>query len=347
MNVKKLLAILLAILLIGTSVACGQKERGGEDFSSAPEGELDPNWPVVLGDIRIPEKPRAAVSLSPALTEVIFELGAEGQLAGVSDFCDYPAGADGLPRCGTAAMPNFDELSDIRPDVVFSSAALSEADTVRFQQMGAEVVVLPRANSMDELRSIYMNMAIVLGGLEDGDQNGCDTFGALEKRYDALTAAAASVTAKLGGVYLREAPLMMATGDTFEGKLLASIGIKNDAAEYINWEYPTDQAVNLYPDIIFYDAEIDPEYFAGTQVYNTTDAYKQGRMYPVDSIAFERQSGRMIAELEKMFTEAYPERASLLDAPQAPEEEPNSSSGTESGGGDGMLDISDMTQIEE
>ena len=43
----------------------------------------------------------------------------------------------------------------------------------------------------------------------------------------------------------------------------------------------------------------------------------------------------MFAELEKMFAEAYPELASLLDAP--PEED--------SGGDDGMLDISDMTQV--
>ena len=345
MNVKKLLALLLAMILLVSLAACGEKERGGESSSSAPEEEPDPNWPVAIGDIRIPEKPRAAVSLSPALTEVIFELGAENQLAGVSDFCDYPAGADGLPRCGTAALPDFEALSDIRPDVVFCSAALSEADTVKLQQMGAEVVVLPRAHSMDELRAIYLNTAIVLGGLEDGDQNGYDTFRALENRWDALTAAASRVTERLGGVYLRAAPLMMATGDAFEGELLAAIGVENDAAAYTGWEYPADQAVNLYPDIIFYDEGIDPEYFKGTQVYNTTDAYKQGRIYPVNGTALERQSGRMFAELEKMFAEAYPELASLLDAP--PEEEPaaESSSGEESGGDDGMLDISDMTQV--
>ena len=129
------------------------------------------------------------------------------------------------------------------------------------------------------------------------------------------------------------------------GELLAAIGVENDAAEFTGWEYPADQAVNLYPDIIFYDEGIDPEYFKGTQVYNTTDAYKQGRIYPVNGTALERQSGRMFAELEKMFAEAYPELASLLDAP--PEEEPaaESSSGEESGGDDGMLDISDMTQV--
>lgn len=105
MNVKKLLALLLAMMLLASLAACGEKERGGESSSSAPEEEPDPNWPVAIGDIRIPEKPRAAVSLSPALTEVIFELGAENQLAGVSDFCDYPAGADGCPAAAPPRCP--------------------------------------------------------------------------------------------------------------------------------------------------------------------------------------------------------------------------------------------------
>ena len=51
MNVKKLLALLLAIMLTASLAACGQKERGGESSSPAPEKEPDPNWPVAIGDI--------------------------------------------------------------------------------------------------------------------------------------------------------------------------------------------------------------------------------------------------------------------------------------------------------
>ena len=95
--------------------------------------------------------------------------------------------------------------------------------------------------------------------------------------------------------------MVMATGDTFEGELLENaLGIENDAAAYEHWQYPSEKAVDLYPDVIFYDKSIDKDYFAGTQVYNTTDAYKQGRMYSFDALPFERQSGRMITELEHM-----------------------------------------------
>ena len=89
-----------------------------------------------------------------------------------------------------------------------------------------------------------------------------------------------------------------------------ALGIKNDAVEFEHWQYPPEKAVDLYPDVIFYDQSIDKDYFAGTQVYNTTDAYKQGRIYPFDALPFERQSGRMITELEHMaqaFAEGNPQ----------------------------------------
>ena len=59
--------------------------------SQARQEEPDPNWPVAIGDIRVAEKPERIVSLSPALTEVLYELGGGDRMAGVSAYCDFPA----------------------------------------------------------------------------------------------------------------------------------------------------------------------------------------------------------------------------------------------------------------
>ncbi|MFR9190851.1 MAG: hypothetical protein ACLVL7_11985 [Anaerotruncus massiliensis (ex Togo et al. 2019)] len=104
MNVKKLLALLLAIMLTASPRRLRAEGAGRGKLLPAPEKEPDPNWPVAIGDPH-PRKPRAAVSLSPALTEVIFELGAENQLAGVSDFCDYPPARTGCPAAAPPRCP--------------------------------------------------------------------------------------------------------------------------------------------------------------------------------------------------------------------------------------------------
>ena len=105
--------------------------------------------------------------------------------------------------------------------------------------------------------------------------------------------------------------------------------------------------------MIFYDSSIDPAYFAGTQVYSTTDAYQNGRLYPVDAVALERQSARMFEELERMFAQAYPDVSvgtPSADDEQAVNEQAVSSApqaGGQAASGDEMLDLDDATQVIE
>lgn len=346
---RRLLAVFLAGLLLLTLVAC-KKEKDSE--SSQPQEAQDPNWPVAVGDVRVQEKPDSVVSLSPALTEMIYELGGMKQLTGVSDYCDYPDSVRDLQACGTSQIPDLDAIEDLKPQVVFSSSPLSQEDTIKLQQLGAEVVVLPHADSIDAIKENYVAAGTILGGMIDGEKNGEDTFAPLEQTYQALTSAAQTVDTKLSGVYLRMTPLMMATGDTLEGQMLEAIGIQNAAAEYTGWEYPQDKAVNLYPDILFYDKTIDAQYLKDAQVYNTTDAVKNDRCYEIDATAFERQSARMFDELEKMFRQAYPDveldlSSSSSDTVSAEDSESDSEpeSSENSSGEDEMLSLDDMTKV--
>lgn len=54
-------------------------------------------------------------SLSPAVTEVIFALGAEDRLIAVSDYCVIPPSDSLLVRAGTALTPNYEALARLRP----------------------------------------------------------------------------------------------------------------------------------------------------------------------------------------------------------------------------------------
>lgn len=309
---KRLLALfLLAGLLIALGACKNNTGLENTPVSVDPGSQLeqDSNFPVSIGNIRIEKRPKAVVSLSPALTEILMELDVGDRLVGVSEHCDYPRQVQNLARCGTQLLPNLAEIKKLSPQVVFASSALSQEDTVRLQQMGAEVVVLPHANSLSELEELYIAAGSVLDGIPEGERNGQMIFGFLYERYEALTAAASTISKPVSGIYLRMTPLFMATGDTFEGELLSSIGIKNDAQDFTDWTYPSDKAAQLYPDVIFYDQSIDPQYLKDTKIYNTTDAVKQDRCYMVDGTAFERQSSRMFTQLEKMFQAVYPDVA--------------------------------------
>lgn len=372
MKLKRLTALLAAAIIPLSLGACQYLLPKQQVSSSEPkEVEVDPNWPVQIGEIEILERPKKLVSLSPALTELLCELGAGDRLVGVSDFCDYPSEIDTLPDCGTPQLPNRSALEDLSPELVFMSSAPSSELAAWLEKQRAQVVVLPYCETLVELEENYVTAATLIDGKKDGEQGGMKVFSKLRKRYDALTDAATQIPERMNGIYLRAAPLMMATGDTFEQTLLDTIGIDNDAKEYTGWAYPADKSADLYPKIIFYDYSIDPEYFAGTPVYNTTDAFKNELLIPIDASAFERQSGRMVSELEKMFAAAYPDItvSGAASAPESSEQADGASSAddaTESGlasggsssgssapadgsssatGDDEMLDINDATKV--
>jgi len=68
---------------------------------------------------------RRVVSLSPAITETLFAIGAGSQLVGVSDYCNYPEAAKKLPHTGSALTPNYEAIVRLSPTLIVCEAAAS------------------------------------------------------------------------------------------------------------------------------------------------------------------------------------------------------------------------------
>ena len=72
-----------------------------------------------------PNGTRRIVSLSPAITETLFAIGAGSELVGVSDYCNFPEDAKKLPRTGTALTPNYEAIVRLSPTLIVCEAAAS------------------------------------------------------------------------------------------------------------------------------------------------------------------------------------------------------------------------------
>ena len=68
---------------------------------------------------------RRIVSLSPAITETLYAIGAEPDLVGVSDYCNYPEAAKKLPRNGSALTPNYEAIVRLSATLVLCEEAAS------------------------------------------------------------------------------------------------------------------------------------------------------------------------------------------------------------------------------
>jgi iron complex transport system substrate-binding protein len=65
-----------------------------------------------------PERPGRIVCLVPAVTEMLFAIGAGPQVAAVSSFDTYPPEVANLPRVGALLDPDLERILSLRPDLV-------------------------------------------------------------------------------------------------------------------------------------------------------------------------------------------------------------------------------------
>ena len=62
--------------------------------------------------------PQRIVSLVPAVTEMLFAMGAGRGVVGVSSYDAFPAEARALPKVGALVDPDFERILTLRPDLV-------------------------------------------------------------------------------------------------------------------------------------------------------------------------------------------------------------------------------------
>lgn len=62
-------------------------------------------------------RPSRIISLVPALTEMLFAIGAGGQVVGVGSYDEFPPEVKTLPRVGALLDPDMERMLQLRPDL--------------------------------------------------------------------------------------------------------------------------------------------------------------------------------------------------------------------------------------
>lgn len=64
------------------------------------------------------DRPARIISVIPAVTEMLFALGAGDRVVGVGSFDRYPPGVEKLPRVGALIDPDLERILSLKPDLV-------------------------------------------------------------------------------------------------------------------------------------------------------------------------------------------------------------------------------------
>ncbi|HEY2092623.1 MAG TPA: helical backbone metal receptor [Thermoanaerobaculia bacterium] len=178
------------------------------------------------------------VSLVPSLTETLFDLGAGGDVVGITDWCIFPEGLD-LTRVGGTKNPRIDEIRALRPDIVYMNQEENLAKHARSIEEFARVHV-SEPKSVDDVAALFRE----LGEIHDRDP---------QPLLDRLQAARQMPKRDFTfAVAIWKKPWMWCGGDTYVSDLVEQAGGRNVLRDQSR--YPAidiADVVDLGADVIF------------------------------------------------------------------------------------------------
>lgn len=283
----------------------------GEDISTP---ERLP-FPVNSCGVKLEKAVERAVSLSPATTEIICELGFGNTLIGISGYCDYPEGLS-AQRVGSTENPDINKIIALQPDAVFTLSALSEREAYSLEQAGIAVLTAPIPANMEGYSSLYSEIAAAFYGRELTDsqkevsialQTGKNARSALERAAQGVdTYTFIYVTGKL----------KIAGTDTFESAVLSLAGVNM----YTGGGYLSPEALESdIPTFLIADDSLSEG-----DIYNNEQLsdllYYGAELRFVNSRCFERPTART-AEVFANLTGSISETGEILDTDEYGTEE--------------------------
>ncbi len=90
------------------------------------------------------------VCMSPAVSEIVFALGAGPRVVGVSQHTRYPPGAAEKPTCGGFVNPNYERMVALKPDLI-----ISQGEAAGLRRFAAERDIAFTALALTDLESIF------------------------------------------------------------------------------------------------------------------------------------------------------------------------------------------------
>jgi iron complex transport system substrate-binding protein len=292
---KKLSILLICITLI--LAGCTVKEANITEGERTFEDSLGNN-------VTIEKTPEKVISLSPAITEMLYALELENKIAGTTDYCDYPEAAKHTPKMGGFNTPNLELIVEAEPDLVFISSGVQAELSENFKKLGIKTFALD-ATTINEVISNIELIGVIMNAEEKAQEITDDMI----VRKEFIKEKAENLEKPLVFFEIWNEPLLSAGPNTFIADILNISGGINFAQDS-NTDYPQVSLELLI--------ERDPDFYIAIDHKKNTDiserpgfdelkAIKNNQYHRIPDDYVTLPGPRIIEGLEKVASIIHPE----------------------------------------
>lgn len=204
--------------------------------------------------IRLENYPKRIVSLVPSQTELLFDLGLENEVVGITKFCIHPyEWFRNKTRVGGTKKVNFKQIEKLQPDLIIANKEENTKEDIEqlakiYPVWISDIYTLNDALSMIES----------IGKLTQTETKANSILLQIQNEFKTL--AQINKSQKTVAYFIWNKPYMCAAKNTFINNILDYCGFKN-VFSHSTERYPVtseQELKNLNPDLVFLSSEPFP-----------------------------------------------------------------------------------------
>lgn len=310
-GIKFLGIVFLVLIMVAAFTGCNSGNNNQPAGVQNNQQAAGSNFPLTITDslgreIVISSEPGKIISMSPAITEILFAIGVDNKIAGVTNYCNYPSGAAKKDRIGDFLNPNIEMIVSIEPDIIFVADGVQEDFVKQFDKLGIIVITLD-ATTIAEVVENIKTAGLVCGAV----QQAAAIAGDMTKRIDAIEAKTAGANNKPAVFFeVWDDPLMTAGPGSFIDDMINLSGGQNIAADAGKEfaEFNREVLLTRNPDIyIINDHAHTPEEVINRPGYGGLKAVRENHVYSIEDNLVTLPGPRLIEGLEEMARIIHPD----------------------------------------
>ncbi|SLM49723.1 putative Vitamin B12 import system, periplasmic binding protein BtuF [Nitrospira japonica] len=261
----------------------------------------------------IAKAPSRVVSLAPSITEMLFALGLDEQIVGVTELCDFPAAALSKPKVGYARH-NLEALIALRPDMIVAPQEFLRSDVVAKLEELKIPVFLMDAKTVDDILMQIQSLGKIFNKTKVSDE----VTGRMRERIAAVAKQIAASNKKRVLYVLNSHPLITVGPGSYIHQMIGLAGGINVAHGAAS-PYPTlsiETVLQEDPEVIIFPVgpvESVPKSEQNEwNRWSSLSAVRHRQLREVSSDALNRPGPRVVEGLELLARAIHPE-VSLSD----------------------------------
>ncbi len=293
---KSLILVLMLFLAVGL-MACGSESNNSGNIEKNNLGliTVEDDYGNIIQLDKVPEK---IISLSPSTTEILFALGLDDEIVGVTDYCDYPEEALSKEKVGGFAEANLEKIISLGPDLVISSGNEDKDHGKILYDADIQVATF-NSGSIEAVFQEIIRVGDLTGKKEEAEKLVKD----LKSKKDEIVKEVENKPRKKVFYEVWHDPLTAAGKGSFMDELISLAGGENIAGNIDNPypEYSLEALIDKNPEVYITTSGgigKTKEDIKSRLGYENIDAIKNDRIFLVDENIVSRPGPRIIQALE-------------------------------------------------